>query len=190
MAKIGFARVSSDEQDLLEQLDLLIHAGCEKIFHGNQSGLPNENEEKFDALIEYIRENDIVITKSLDKLGRSLKTILTSIQQIHAKNVTLRTIDGVLDTSIDSPLNEALVYLLGTFSKLERDLLSERTKDGREIAKAKGKHMGRPFSLSPKTRETILLKLRNGESISELSRQYKVSRPTITRIRNEDINRG
>lgn len=186
MAKIGFARVSTVEQDLGDQLESLKKAGCDKIFHGKQSGVSKENEDKLDALIEYIREKDIVIITRLDRLGRSLKSILTTIERFHQKKATLKSLDGVIDTSNDSPFNKAIINLLSTFSQLERDLIADRTKDGRERAKAKGKHMGRPFLLSQKNRETILSKLNNGESISKLSREYKVSRPTIARIKNGD----
>jgi DNA invertase Pin-like site-specific DNA recombinase len=88
MAKIGFARVSTIEQDLTLQLKALKTEGCEEIFHGKQSGVSDENKAKLAELIRYIRKDDVVVVTKLDRIGRSLKAILSAIDAIHEKKLS------------------------------------------------------------------------------------------------------
>lgn len=186
MAKVGFARVSTLEQDLALQLEALTGAGCDDIFYGKQSGVSDENEAKLAELIRYIRKGDVVIVTKLDRLGRSLKSILTTIDAIHDKGATLRTLDGVIDTSNDSPFAKATVSLIGVFAELERDLIVSRTSEGRAAAAAAGKRTGRLPKVSDEDRAKIRkVLLSNKSSISEQARQYSVSRTTISRIKQE-----
>lgn len=186
MAVIGFGRVSTIEQDLSLQLEALKAAGCEEVFHGKQSGVSEENEAKLSELIRYIRKGDVVVVTKLDRLGRSLKSILKGIEEIHAKKATLRTLDGVIDTSNSSPFAKATVSLIGVFAQLERDLIISRTSEGRISAIAAGKHMGRPPQISNDNRIKIRKALQKGNSVSSQARKYDVSRTTINRIRNEN----
>ena len=179
--KVGFARVSIKEQDLEIQLSKLNDFGCEKIFQGKQSGVSIINEEKLIELIDFIREGDEVIITRLDRLGRSLKTILEAIESIHKKGACLNIIDGSLNTKNDNPFATAMINLCGVFAQLERDLIKARTAEGREEAKAKGKHMGRLPALSDKQAKELYKDKLNGESISALAKKYEVSRPTVHR---------
>ena len=179
--KVGFARVSTQEQDLNIQLKQLEEFGCEKIFHGKQSGASIKNDEKLKYLIDFIREGDEVIVTRLDRLGRSLKTILDAIENIHKKGACLNIIDGSLNTSNDNPFSNAMINLCGVFAQLERDLIKARTAEGRAEAKAKGKHLGRIPALSDKQAKELLKDKLNGESISALAKKYSVSRPTVHR---------
>ncbi len=188
MAIIGFARVSTLEQDLTLQLKTLTEAGCDEIFHGKQSGVSDENEAKLAELIRYIRKNDVLIVTKLDRLGRSLKAILSTIDKIHAKEATLRTLDGVIDTSNESPFAKATVSLIGVFAQLERDLIVARTSEGRAAAIASGKHMGRPFQISTEDRAKICKALANGKTVTSQAQKYNVSRTTIIRIRDKDLS--
>jgi len=179
--KIGFARVSTQEQDLEVQLTKLDSFGCEKIFEGKQSGVSVNNDKKLKELIEFVREGDEVIVTRLDRLGRSLKTILDAIESIHNKGATLNIIDGSLNTNSDNPFSKAMINLCAVFAQLERDLIKARTREGREEAKAKGKHLGRMPALSEKQSKELLKAKLNGESVSALARQYSVSRATVHR---------
>ncbi|MFH6955459.1 Site-specific DNA recombinase [Colwellia chukchiensis] len=179
--KVGFARVSTQEQDLQVQLSKLGAHGCEKIFQGKQSGASIKNDEKLKDLINFIREGDEVIVTRLDRLGRSLKTILEAIESIHKKGACLNIIDGSLNTKNDNPFSTAMINLCGVFAQLERDLIKARTAEGREEAKAKGKHMGRMPALSDKQAKELYKDKLNGESISALAKKYSVSRPTVHR---------
>ena len=101
MANVGYARVSTVEQDLTMQLDALKQADCGEIFSGKQSGASKQNEEKLNELLSYIRKGDVVIVTKLDRLGRSLKAVLATIEAIHTKGATLRTLDNAINTSWD-----------------------------------------------------------------------------------------
>jgi DNA invertase Pin-like site-specific DNA recombinase len=126
MALIGFARVSTKEQDLSSQLEQLKAAGCDEVFSGKQSGATDENEKKLTELINYVRKDDTVVTTKLDRLGRSLRMILNTADLIHEKGARLRTLDGAIDTSNNSPFAKAQLSLIGTFAQLERVLSSYR----------------------------------------------------------------
>ena len=119
--KVGFARVSTKEQDLNVQLSKLDAQGCEKIFQGKQSGASIRNEEKLKELIDFIREGDEVIVTRLDRLGRSLKSILEAIESIHKKGACLNIIDGSLNTKNDNPFATAMINLCGVFVTVHND---------------------------------------------------------------------
>lgn len=183
--KIGYARVSTNDQDLSSQIEKLKTAGCEKIWEAKLSGVSEAHEKKLSEVLDYIRDGDVLIVTRLDRLGRSLTKILDAIDRMHQKGATIQTLDGVLNTSNDSPLSKAMINLVGTFAQLERDLILDRTREGRERAKAAGKHMGRPSALTEKQQRDVFRRLRAGESISSIARHYEVSRPTITRYRDK-----
>lgn len=190
MATIGFARVSTLGQDLAVQLEQLNEVGCDNVFAGKQSGAKDVNERKLEEMINYIRDGDVVVVTKLDRLGRSLRMILNAIDGIHRKGASLRTLDGAIDTSNDSPFAKAQVSLIGTFAQLERDLIVSRTGEGRERAKNNGVQFGRKPKLnSDQKREIIKLHdSGNGTSINKLSKKFNVSRMTISRIVNEQPN--
>jgi DNA invertase Pin-like site-specific DNA recombinase len=179
--KVGFARVSTKDQELDLQLNQLNDFGCEKIFFGKQSGVSIKNDEKLKELIDFIREGDEVIVCRLDRLGRSLKTILDAIDSIHKKKASLNIIDGSLNTNNDNPFSNAMISLCGVFAQLERDLIKARTAEGRAEAKAQGRHLGRMPSLSEQQAKELFKEKLNGESISSLARKYNVSRATVHR---------
>lgn len=179
--KVGFARVSTKEQDLKIQLSKLNEFGCERVFQGKQSGTSIKNEEKLLELIDFIREGDEVIVTRLDRLGRSLKSILEAIESIHNKGACLNIIDGSLNTKNDNPFATAMINLCGVFAQLERDLIKSRTAEGREEAKAKGKHIGRMPALTDKQTKELYKARLSGDSISALARKYNVSRATVHR---------
>jgi DNA invertase Pin-like site-specific DNA recombinase len=182
MARIGFARVSTKDQDLSAQLESLNNACCDEIFHGKQSGASDENSKKLDELVRYIRKGDVVVVTKLDRLGRSLRSILSIIDDIHAKKATLRSLDGAIDTSNDSPFSKAQIALLGTFAQLERDLIVSRTAEGRERAMSCGVKFGAPKKLDDNQREMIKRAYQNGKTMEDLALKYAVSRQTISRI--------
>ena len=184
MQLIGFARVSTSSQDLASQLKTLEEHGCNKVFHGKQSGKSTENELKLKELVDYVRQGDTVVVTKLDRLGRSLKSILETIQQITDKGATLETLDGAIDTTNSSPFAQAQLNLIGTFAQLERDLIVQRTTEGREAAKNKGVKFGRKSVLSDEQRTAIRKQLAKGATVYALAKEYKVSRQTIMRVRD------
>jgi DNA invertase Pin-like site-specific DNA recombinase len=185
MAFVGYARVSTKQQELSHQIELLNGAGCVEIFHGTQSGISDTNQAKLEEMLKYIRKGDTVIVTKLDRLGRSLKSILSTVESIHEKSATLRSLDGGIDTSNDSPFARATIALLGTFAQLERDIIVARTQEGRDRAVAAGKHIGRNKTINDKDRKRIRTMFQHGESKLALAKMFNVSRATIYRILTE-----
>lgn len=181
--KIGYARVSTIDQDFSAQVEKLTEAGCEKIYEAKLSGVSDEHERQLAQIIEFIREGDTLMVTRLDRLGRSLSKILSTIDDIHTKKATVKTLDGSLDTSNNSPLSKAMINLCGTFAQLERDLILDRTSEGRARAKAAGKHMGRPPGLTDKQIKDVYRRLRANETITSIAKHHNVSRTTIQRYR-------
>ena len=182
MSLVGFARVSTREQDLTAQLDALKKAGCDEVFCGKQSGASDDNDAKLKELVRYVRKDDVVIVTKLDRLGRSLRSILNTIESIHEKNATLRSLDGAIDTSNQPPFAQATISLLGTFAQLERDLIVSRTSEGRKRAMKDGVIFGRPPRLSKEQKAKVAKEYKDGRTMEDLARKYQVSRMTISRI--------
>lgn len=180
---IGYARVSTKEQDLRQQLEQLERNGCEKIIHGKHSGASKENEKKLRELVDYVRDGDVVVVTKLDRLGRSLKAILQTIEEIHEKGAMLRTLDGAVDTSQDTPFSKAMVSLIGTFAQLERDLIVTRTSEGRDAAQKRGVKFGRKPSLSDQEQRKAIELLRNGTSVRATADALNTTRQTIYRVK-------
>lgn len=183
MALIGFARVSTQEQDLAAQLDALEKHGCKKIFSGKQSGNSSDNTKKLAEMLDYIREGDTVCVTKLDRLGRSLKGIMAAIDDIHCKGAALTTLDGVINSADDSPFGKAVLHVIAVFAELNKSLIVKNTTEGRERAIAQGKHMGRPKTILDSDRQKIRKLVKsNQKSQNQLSKEYGVSRTTIKRI--------
>lgn len=179
---IGYARVSTKEQDLDNQLEALKQAGCQKVIHGKQSGSSKENDTKLAELVEYVRDGDVVVVTKLDRLGRSLKMILQTLEDIHAKGAMLKTLDGSIDTSKEGPFSKAMVSLIGTFAELERNLIVSRTTEGRDAAKRKGVKFGRKPSMTDDEQRQALAKLNAGKSVRATALEFGVTRQTIYRV--------
>lgn len=178
MALIGYARVSTADQDLSAQLEALTTAGCQKIFYGKQSGKSDGNKNKLAELLHYVREGDTVVLTKLDRMGRSLNMILVTIQQLQEQGVQVKTLDGQVDTTSDNAMQRAMTQLLGVFAELEHSIIVDRLQSGRERTGNKG---GRKSTLSDSQRSDIKKRLANGSSISALAREYATSRATIHR---------
>ena len=190
MANVGFARISTVEQDLDIQMAELNDFGCGKIFTDKQPSASKKNESQLASLIDFIRDGDVVVVTKLDSLGHTLKIILNAIDSIHRKKAYLKTLDGTIDTSNNSPFSKATTKLFGVFAQLERDLIVLRTTEGREHAKKKGVHIGRPKTIPRSDRDMIRKALASGKSsVSAQAKKYGVSRTTIIRIRREDAQR-
>jgi DNA invertase Pin-like site-specific DNA recombinase len=188
MSLVGFARVSTREQDLNIQLEALREAGCDEIFFGKHSGASKENDSKLAELVRYIRKDDVVIVTKLDRLGRSLKSVLRIIDEIHAKEATLKSLDSAIDTSSSSPISRAIISLIGVFAELERDIIVSRTKEGREHAMKNGVKFGRPSRLNPDEKDKVKKSYAKGMTMETLAQKYGVTRQTISNILKENAS--
>lgn len=179
MAIIGYARVSTVDQDLSAQLEALAKAGCQKIFYGKQSGKSADNKNKLAELLHYVREGDTVVLTKLDRMGRSLNIILATIQQLQEQGVQVKTLDGQVDTTSENAMQRAMTQLLGVFAELEHSIIVDRLQSGRERTGKKG---GRKSALCDAQRSDIKKRFAYGSSISALAREYGTSRATIHRV--------
>ncbi|BBC40711.1 recombinase family protein [Photobacterium damselae subsp. piscicida] len=179
MSLIGFARVSTQQQDLTAQLEKLTAYGCVKIFQGKHSGKAETNKQALAELLAYAREGDTVVVTKLDRLGRSLSQVLVTLDELKAKGINLVAID----TSKDDAMSTAMVQLLGVFAEMERNFIVSRTTEGKALS---GNYGGRPPKLTKEQRKEIKTKLKQGVSKVALSKEYKVSRATILNIETEN----
>src|SRR4051812_19798181 len=141
MVKVGYARVSTQNQLLDLQIDALKKEGCEKIFTEKVSGMKDERQELNECL-KYLRKGDILVVYKLDRLGRSTKKLLEITEGLEGRGIEFVSINDKMDTT--TAIGKAMFRMLAVLSEMERDLISERTKAGLESARARGRKGGRP----------------------------------------------
>ncbi len=180
MTYVGWARVSTQDQSLEQQVERLNELGCVRVFESKHSGKAETNEERLNELIGYVREGDTVVVTKLDRLGRSLAQVLLVVDKLTDMGVRLKALDQPIDTSKDDYMAKAMVQLLGMFAEMERNMIVERTQAGRH---ATGRLGGRPVSYTEEQRMEIVEKMRQGMSDSKLADEYEKSRATMAKIR-------
>ena len=189
MALIGFARVSTQQQDLSEQIQVLKEYGCKKIFSGKHSGKAEKNKAQLDELLDYIREGDVVAVTKLDRLGRSLAQCLNTLELFKNKNIGFVAIQQGIDTRTqNNPMGMALIQLLGIFAELERSFIVERTSEGKRAKIAAGNLQakgGRPPKVTPAIRQKIMKDFESGLSILDVATRYKISKATSAKLKGE-----
>ncbi len=187
MSKVGYARVSSKEQNLDRQLDLL--SDVSKIFTDKISGKTAERPQ-LKAMLEYIREGDIVIVTELDRLGRNSKDLTTIMNEIQQKGATLEVLNlpsmnGIEDENLRRLINNLVIEIYKYQSEAEREKIRERQQQGIKLAKEKGKFKGgkRMFQENdPRLKLAFNLYL-NGFSDKEVEEQTGINRRTFRRYR-------
>ncbi|WP_175615837.1 recombinase family protein [Piscibacillus halophilus] len=183
--KIGYARVSTVSQDLESQKELLQAEGCEKIFVEKVTGTSTAPRTQLKAMLEHVREGDQVIVTKIDRLARSIIDLNKIVQELNDKGVSIRFIKDNINFEAGENLNPTqnlLFNVLGSFAQFERDLIVERTSEGREIAKAQGKHLGRKGQDPKKVKEALKLydeRKEKGLSVTDISKLTGVPRSTI-----------
>lgn len=143
--KIGYARVSTKDQNLDLQIDALKQAGCQKIYQEIASGAKAERVVLND-LLQNIRGSDILVVWKLDRLGRSLKHLVELVNELMKHDVGLQSLNDPIDTS--TPQGRFVFNLFATLAEFEKDLICERTQAGLSAARACGRNGGRPKGLS------------------------------------------
>lgn len=203
--KIGYARVSTREQNLDRQLDQLEKAGCKKIFQEKLSG-KNMDRPTLQELLSFIREDDEVIIVSLDRLGRSSQDITKILEKIKQKGATINILnlpsfEGITDPNLKNLLTNLVLEIQKYISEQERQTLLERQKEGIRLAKERGAYKGGVVQYSkdsknPQRRliyETVvdmLERKRNGEpiTIQQIANRVGITRSTVYRIKKEIEN--
>jgi DNA invertase Pin-like site-specific DNA recombinase len=174
---LGYARISTEEQELDAQTNRLKEAGAIKIFTDVISGKIFKRAG-LEELINYARPNDLLCVVRLDRLGRSLKELLETVEYLKEKQIGLMSLEEKIDTS--SAAGELIFHVFGAIAHFERRLISERTKDGIKAARLKGKKPGRPVLDQEKLASALnLIKL--GTSPTCSAKQLNIGRSTIYR---------
>jgi len=185
---VGYARVSTIEQNLDRQLDALTKYGVDErnIYKEKITGTKRDREQ-LNRLIKELKINDVVLIADLTRISRSTKDLLEIISSIKSKGASIKSIkDTWLDTSTDNPYNEFLLTVMAGLSQLERDLISQRTKEGLASAKSRGREGGRPNERNSKA-DVVKLLGKEGYKIKDIVTKTGLSRTTIYRIL-KDIN--
>lgn len=184
--KIGYARVSTTGQDLEFQESALKAEGCEKIFVEKVTGTSTAPRKALAQLMEHVRKGDTLYVTKIDRLARSIIDLNKIVTELNEKGVDVLFIKESLEFKAGngaSSINTLLFNVLGSFAQFERDLIVERTTEGREKAKAAGKHMGRPASSSEKDIKKAIEMYRNKEtnglSVADICRSTGVKRATF-----------
>jgi DNA invertase Pin-like site-specific DNA recombinase len=166
-------------QNLDRQHDALNEAGVDRIFEDKISGAKFDRQG-LNALLEYVREGDVVIVQSLDRLGRSLSEIIRTANDMLERGIVLRTLKEGIDYS--TPVGQMIAGVFGSLAQYERTLINERAADARAAAKARGKQTGRPRALS--TDQVALARRMRaaGESVATICATLKISRATLYRV--------
>lgn len=190
--KIGYARVSTQEQELALQLDALKEAGCEKIYQEKISGAA-KTRPQLEAMLEQLRTDDIVVVWKLDRLARSLRDLVALVNQIQDQGASFRSINDQIDTT--SAHGKFTFHIFASLAEFERDIIRERTKAGLEAARARGRKGGRPAGLSKKAQHTAMLAerlyLERELSISEICDQLSISKGTLYNyLRHQGVSIG
>jgi|TARA_R100000501_G_scaffold18149_2_gene36500 DNA invertase Pin-like site-specific DNA recombinase len=179
--QIGYARVSrGDSQDLDPQLRALTDAGCSIIYREEASGAKSDRPELALA-IEALKPGDVLTVWKLDRLSRSLRDLLFTLEAITAAEAGFRSLTEAVDTT--TPAGRLMMQTLGAFAEFERAMIRERTMNGLAHARKAGKHIGRKRALSPQQRAEIIERVENGlGSPAQLASLFRVSRSTVQRV--------
>lgn len=178
---IGYARISTDGQNLDLQLDALRDAGCSKIFQDVISGSRSDRPELEQAL-DYLRPGDTFVVWRLDRLGRSVKHLIEVVNDLQERGVGLTSLQEDIDTS--SPSGKLVFHIFGALSEFERDLLRERTKAGLDAARRRGRVGGRKTVMTPNklaTARKLYEDPDNAMTMKEIAETVGISRSTLYR---------
>lgn len=176
--KIGYARVSTAEQNLALQIDALKNAECEKIFEDKTSGSKDERVGLNQAL-ENLREGDTLVVWKLDRLGRSLKSLIKLISELEEKDVNFKSITDSIDTS--TAAGRFFFHLMASLSQMERELIIERTRAGLEAAKRQGRVGGRKRVMTDRKIKSAKKLLAAGELPRDVATTLGISLATLYR---------
>jgi DNA invertase Pin-like site-specific DNA recombinase len=171
MARIGYARVSTREQNTAHQRDALTEAGCERVFIDKASGRL-ASRPQLDAALDYLRTGDQLVVTRLNRLGRSMRHLFELVDQLQERGIDLVVLQQGIDTS--TPVGRFFFSVMAALAELDRELIVEGTKDGLAAAKARGRSGGRPPAL---TNDQVAAALQMRDQVdADGNRQYSVSR--------------
>jgi DNA invertase Pin-like site-specific DNA recombinase len=176
LAHIGYARVSTVDQDTALQLDALGVAGCVKVFEDHASGARADRAGLRQAL-DYVRDGDVLIVWKLDRLGRSLRHLIETVAMLEKRGVGFRSITEAIDTT--TPGGRLVFHLFGALGQFERDLIQERTRAGLAAAVARGRKGGRKPVVVPEKLERARGMVAKGLTVREAAVRLKIGKTAL-----------
>ncbi|MFK0207208.1 recombinase family protein [Agrobacterium sp. NPDC090283] len=177
---IGYARVSTEAQDLAYQIDRLTKAGCTEIFHEKRSGKNRDNRPELARLLASLQPGDVMLATATDRVARDPLDLVTILKTVKDAGAGLRLLDEpFIDTT--SEMADLIAFLVGWAARWQRRRILENTTQGREAARQRGVKFGRPCKLGPLERKIIAERRANGETFGRIARAFGVSESTIHR---------
>lgn len=181
---IGYARVSTGEQNLDLQIDALKQAGCEQVFTDKISGAKAERPG-LGEVMKMLRKDDTLIIWKLDRFGRSLKDLVLKVELLQERGVHFKSLTENIDTT--SAAGKLQFHIFSALAEFERDIIRERTMAGLRAARARGRHGGRPKAMTDEKLKLAQKLMRNKElSVDEICQMVEISRSTLYRYLNPD----
>ena len=175
--RIGYARVSTADQDLAPQLDVLHAKGCEPIYSEHASGKHADRPELAQAM-KALRAGDTLVVWRLDRLGRSLPDLIATVNELAGRGISFESVTEAIDTTTAS--GKLVFNIFASLADFERHLIGERTRAGLAAGRARGRMGGRPPALTSKQlREARLLLTDSDATVTAVAERYGVSRTTL-----------
>jgi DNA invertase Pin-like site-specific DNA recombinase len=174
--RVGYVRVSSVDQNTVRQLEGI---RLDRVFTDKASGKDTKRPQ-LEALLEFVREGDLVVCHSMDRLARNLDDLRRLVMGLTKRGIRVEFVkESLTFTGEDSPMATLLLSMLGAVSEFERALIKERQREGIEIAKKKGVYKGRKPSLTPEQAGELRKRVAAGEKKAGIARDFNISRETL-----------
>lgn len=175
---IGYARVSTTDQNLTLQKDALAKAGCEKIYEDEMSGT-KDNRPGLNQALEMLRKDDTIIVWKLDRLGRSVKSLIELVSDLNQKGIHFKSLTDSIDTG--TPSGRFFFNVMASLAQMERELIVERTRAGLEVARALGRKGGRKRTMTDSKITSAKRLLASGVPPRDVAKDLGVSLATLYR---------
>lgn len=179
--KYGYARVSTEDQNLDLQIDALNQAGCEKIFQEKETGKRDDRPE-LEKLLAILQPGDQLVVYKLDRLGRRTNRLIELVDEFEIDGIEFISIRDSIDTT--TAMGKAMFRIMAVLAEMERDLIAERTVAGLKAARKRGKQLGRPAVPKEKVDRAMKL-IGSGFTIKETCEMLQISRMTLHRYMNK-----
>jgi DNA invertase Pin-like site-specific DNA recombinase len=177
---LGYARVSTNEQNTAVQVSALKSADCEKIFREKASGGRWDRPE-LQRLLDQLRKGDILVVWRLDRLSRSLRDVLTIMERIHEAQAGFKSLTEAIDTT--TAPGRMMMHMVGAFAEFERAILRERTRAGLDAARKRGRIGGRRPKLRPNQQDEIVAMVSAGtKTAADAARLFNIHPATVSRL--------
>jgi len=176
LANVGYARVSTMDQDTALQLDALAGAGCSKVFEDYASGA-QVNRAGLREALAFVRDGDVLVTWKLDRLGRSLPHLIETVAELGRRGVGFRSVTEAIDTT--TPSGRLVFHLFGALGQFERDLIQERTRAGLAAAAVRGRKGGRKPVITAEKLARARTMIARGLTVREAATRLKVGKTAL-----------